>query len=157
MGQFETEEFRDLVEAVESFPPQQYESWSLLLISNFLWLLPKNEKQLLKLKEQFEAFGSALGPEHLAIWFWKRRPGQKVGALAKFVGTRMSARYCKKLGLKPSQGPYIVVTTEDPEKIERSGETTNQLVVSLSGLNANQISTLLGTLTNQIVKCQRRP
>lgn len=151
MAQFGTEEFWDLVEQVEGLPPQHYKSWSLLLISNFVWLLPKNEGQLRDLKEQFEAFGTALGPEHLAVWFWKSRPGKKVGALAKFVGTRTSAEFCRQLGLKPSQGPYIFVTTSNPETIWRGEGMTNHLVVHLKGLNASQISALLCQLADQIV------
>jgi hypothetical protein len=64
------------IEAGRAVPSQStlipLESWSLFLVCNLAWLGRGNTDKINVLYEQFQAFGRAIGPKHLAVWFWKR-------------------------------------------------------------------------------------
>jgi hypothetical protein len=51
--------------------PQDYESWSLFLICNPAWIVQNRDEGIGALFDQYRAFGDAIGPRNLAIWFWK--------------------------------------------------------------------------------------
>ncbi len=158
-------------EAVELFTdanqpiPQQsrtgvpYNSWSLFLVCNPAWLLPQSERQLTDLYQVFRAFGGAIGVEHLAVWF---RAGSLSGATKGHVDKTdvdvlRSAAFCASLGLAPSAGPYVVITTEYPgagllNQYPQSfpKELGSFSVIGLAGKNSDAITRILAGLADKL-------
>ena len=54
-----------LVTSEDEIPKDPRKSWSLFLVCNPSWLLPENSARLQNLRQQFDAFGEAIGPDHL--------------------------------------------------------------------------------------------
>jgi hypothetical protein len=101
----------------------------------------------------FYAFGRALGPRHLAVWFWRDNVADHT---SKNLDTDRSAAYCQNYRLLPSDGPYISVTRENPEfytdySIPPNEKIADRYVVSLNGLDADAITKVVTTLTDQIL------
>lgn len=94
-------------------PRGQYKTWSLFLVNNPQWLVAESNDKLKKLYDQFQAFGRAIGPDHVAVWFWQRNIWQDA-SYYRLVDVNRSAAFCAKLKLAPGGGPYVVVTTEYP-------------------------------------------
>src|SRR5262245_28406266 len=119
--------------------PPGFDSWSLFLICNNQWLLDSKAKDLEDLSRQFTAFGKAIGDCHAATWFVDEESKLDVGR---------NVAYCQKYDLAPSESPYVVVTTKYPDLL---GPIGDRLVLKLNGLSADQITTMLGKLSDQIV------
>src|SRR5215510_10002830 len=81
--------------------PQSYKSWSLFLVNNPQWLVSESNEKIKKLYNQFEAFGRAIGDDHVAVWFWSKKALQDP-SYYKAVDVTRSAAFCKKLNLPPS-------------------------------------------------------
>jgi len=116
----------------EPIPREGYASWSLFLICNPAWLLQENQAKLQDLYRQFRAFGRAIGPKHLAVWFWERSPGGATPALGEYVDVDRSSQYCDSLRLLPSQSPHVVVMTTYPAPAQPF--TGDKVVLQLNGL-----------------------
>ncbi len=134
-----------------------FKSWSLFLVSNPEWLLPENNEKLEELHVRFKAFGAAIGPEHLAVWFWSKRP-ETTDRLFTAVDVLRSSAFCQRLKLKPSEGPYIVLTTQFPGKadLDKYPETfperlDSYYVVALNGSGAAESMVILNKLADQLV------
>ena len=148
-------------EAVTIFTPNSpipkkfYKSWSLFLITSPEWVLPESNDKLKNLYDVFQAFGRAIGPDHVAVWFWSKDPNLE--QYYKAVDVMRSAAFCTKLKLPPSKGPYILVTTEYPgPSILRSPETfPNELknfqVIDLNNATASEVIRLLNDLADKLV------
>jgi hypothetical protein len=141
----------ELPEPKAPIPKESYKSWSLFLINNPKWLLAESGDNLKKLYDQFQAFGQAIGPDHLAVWFWSDEH-------TKAVDVDRSAAICSKLKLAPSKGPYILVTTEYPGAcIVGSPDTFPanldrfQIRLELNKATASEITSLLTGVADQLI------
>jgi hypothetical protein len=156
-----------VVRPPDPIPQEGYKSWSLFLISSPEWLLGQSKEKLGELYEQFQIFGNAIGPENLAMWFWS--DSRRFSTLdQKTVDVRRSVEICKRLKLKPSEGPYVVVMTKypgqcilsDPDSFPK--DTTPPLVIKLHGNDAASATHLLGDLADKLLtedlsKLQSKP
>jgi hypothetical protein len=57
-----------------------------------------NEK-IKRLYDEFEAFGKAIGPDHVAVWFWSKNVARESVPFHEAVDVARSARFCEKLKL----------------------------------------------------------
>jgi hypothetical protein len=121
--------------------PLNYTTATVFLICNQSWLLAENEQNLVTLYAYYEAFGRALGPDHVAVWFWNNDPDFGDG-LADDIDIDRSVRMCQELGLTPSRGPHVIVAT----RWDR-----DHLMLELNGLGSQQIQKLLESLADQIL------
>jgi hypothetical protein len=150
----------------DPIPQSGYKSWSLFLISSPEWLLGQTKEKLSALYEQFQIFGNAIGPENLALWFWSDPKPFSVHERA--VDVPRSVAICKRLKLKPSEGPYVVVMTKypgkcilkDPDSFPK--EITPGLTIKLNGNDAARTTHLLGVLADKLLtedlsKLQSKP
>jgi hypothetical protein len=132
--------------------PFGYKSYSMFLVCNPSWLVKGHEHNIRHLYDVFYAFGQALGSENLAIWFWKANTATHT---IELLDTKRSATYCQNYRLTPSNGPYILVTRDNPEIYTNSAWANPSLidhyVVSLNGLPTNRIINTIMTLTDQIL------
>ena len=138
-------------------PKEPYKSWSLFLINNPQWVVAESNDKVRKLYDQFEAFGRAIGRDHVAVWFWSQNIWQD-SFYYKAVDVIRSAAFCEKLKLAPSGGPYILVTTEYPGTGLINDSSTflptgvqHFYTVSLNNKSADEVMQLLTRLADGIV------
>jgi len=124
--------------------PRGYDSWSLFLVCNPAWLLENGDRGVAELFRAYKAFGQAIGPKNLAIWFWKA-PAMTPTLENTDIG-RMS-EYCQKYRLTPSDTPQVVATTRHPDEPEPG----DRVVANLNGDAANSARALTD-LTDQLLK-----
>ena len=124
--------------------PSDYESWSLFLICNPAWIVQSRDEGIGTLFEQYKAFGDAIGPRNLAIWFW-REPASEPSA--ELTDVSRSSEYCQRFKLLPSKSPYVLVTTQHPD----AEEVGDYFFVSLNGLDPEDSAELLAKLTDQLL------
>src|ERR1035437_5100893 len=143
-----------LTKPVAPIPKSSYETWSLFLVNNPQWLVPESNKKITNLYDQFEAFGRAIGPRDVAVWFWSS--SVMSGARAR-VDVARSATFCEKLKLPPSGGPYILVTNVYPGEGQVGRPATflpvplrSYCTVSLNNKSADEIMDLLTRLADKI-------
>jgi hypothetical protein len=137
-----------LMHGKQPIPRNGYKTWSLFLVTNQDWLVPESREQLVALYQRFEAFGEVIGEEHLAVWFWNRDTSLRNPRLAEAVDVERAVAYCRRLGVPPSRGPYVLFTTEYPDE---SAVPESFQWIELGGRTAPEISGLLKTLGDQIV------
>jgi len=131
-----------------------YKSWSLFLVSNQRWLEPESNDKLKDLYEKFQRFGDAIGPEHLAVWFWLDSPDD---TLFNDIDVQRSSAFCSLLQIPPSKSPYVVITTDYPGKAQLDSfpntfsKPENYRVIQLSGLNASKITEILNDWADKIL------
>jgi hypothetical protein len=132
-------------------PQDRYQSWSLFLISNQDWLLPENHDKLKELIIRYKNFGDSTGPYHAAVWFCK-------GKDLFDIDIERANLFCKKYGLRPSNGPYVIFTTEYPgEGIAQeypngfNALKKNYSKIKLNDLSPSIISDFLNELTDKII------
>ena len=138
-----------IVTSPEQPIPSEYKTWSMFLVCNPGWLIDNKKAELVNLYQQFVAFGDAIGPENVAIWFSKEKipTNNPVDAAAQYDAPR-AAQYCTRYALLPSLGPYIIVTSHYPDL---HGELHNFYRISLAGADAMLSIRLLTFLSDQIV------
>ena len=124
--------------------PSDYESWSLFLICNPAWIVQSRDEGIGTLFDQYKAFGDAIGPRNLAIWFW-REPAPEPSA--ELTDVSRSSEYCQRFKLLPSKSPYVLVTTQHPD----AEEVGDYFFVSLNGLDPEDSAELLAKLTDQLL------
>jgi len=136
--------------------PKGYKTWSVFLINNPQWVVAESNDKVKKLYDQFEAFGRAIGPDHVAVWFWSGDIRQD-SFYYKAVDVIRSAEFCEKLNLAPSGGPYILVTSEYPGTALINDESTflptplkSYYTVSLNNKSADEIMQLLTRVADKI-------
>jgi hypothetical protein len=93
---------------------------------------------------QYKAFGNSIGPQNLAIWFWKK---PAVKPTTENTDTDRSSGYCARYKLLPSESPHVLVTTRHPD------DTTpgDHFVVKLNGLDGHGSALALTKLTDQLL------
>lgn len=135
--------------------PSGYKTYSLFLICNPAWLDPSSSTGLTDLYHQFQSFGRSIGDDQAAVWFWKTtvNPGwEKVAAPADVIDVERSINFCKAWNLKPSDGPYIVVTSARPDEQHLSrGLPDDSAIFKLGGMKPSEISSLLEKLTDSLL------
>ena len=138
----------EVVGPTAKIPRDSFKSWSLFLICNQDWVSPERSADLSNLYWRFKAFGDAIGKDNLAVWFWKQKLPSNDPKLALNVDVPKSIEYCSALGLTPSEGPHLVVTTAYPDLAAFPKE---RAVYELGSLPPAALAKLLGSLTNQLV------
>jgi hypothetical protein len=143
-------------EVTSKIPRESFKSWSLLLISNPEWVLPQSNDKLKQLYLQFKAFGGAIGPSHVAVWFATGKPSEN--ELYNSVDVVRSSAFCERLKLPPSQGPYLLVTTDYPGEGDLGHYPStfldtlyNYNVIALNGAEPAQIARLLNHLADTLL------
>jgi len=124
--------------------PRNYESWSLFLICNPAWVLQNGDRGIEELFRAYKVFGEVIGPNNLAIWFWKTpawRPTVENSDLGRM------GEYCKKFELTASETPQVVATTMYPDLEEEPGD---RVVANLNG-SAENSAQALTDLTDQLL------
>jgi hypothetical protein len=138
-------------------PKEPYKTWSLFLINNPQWVVAESNDKIKKLYDQFEAFGKAIGRDHVAVWFWSQNIWQD-SFFYKTVDVIRSAEFCERLKLSPSGGPYILVTAEYPGTGLLNDPATflpaplqHYSTVSLNNKSSDEVMQLLIRLADRIV------
>jgi hypothetical protein len=129
-------------------PPEGYQSWAVFLMCTPDWLMPERSADLVNLYRRFEAFGDSIGEHNAAVWFWKETMPLGSARLAQNVDTARSAEYCRALELRPSEGPFLVVTLEYPDLTDFPKD---RAVFSLGRLPPRQLAQLLNRLTDELL------
>lgn len=142
------QEMAEMVPSTGPIPRDHYRTWSLFLVCNPAWLEPEKSSDLLNLYKQFRIFGRSIGDDHLAVWFWKKRTDANDPKLAENVDVERSVRFCSALGLTPSAGPHLVVTTEYPDETKLPAD---RATFELAGLAPAEVTKLLQKLTDELV------
>ena len=124
--------------------PRDYRSWSLFLICNPAWIVQNGETGIPELYRQYKAFGDAIGPRNLAIWFWKQSAN---APSADLTDVSRSSQYCEKYKLLPSESPFVLITTQYPDE----ANVGDRYIVKLGGLDAKESALALAKLTDQIL------
>lgn len=135
--------------------PLGFKTYSLFLICNPAWLDPAKSAGLTELYQQFQAFGRSIGDDQAAIWFWRttvQKGWENHLAPADAIDVERSVRFCKAWKLKPSDGPFLVITSARPDETNLSqGLPDGSAVFQLGNLNPTQITSLLGKLTDALL------
>lgn len=122
-------------------------SWSLFLVCTPGLLRDSNSSSLASLFDRFMAFGRALGKEHAAVWFVKKKTGIQNPAALENLDIDRNVTYCSKFKLAREDGPHVIVTTQYPKLKEDLGY---QLILSLGGMSEESIENLLAALATQV-------
>jgi hypothetical protein len=124
--------------------PKGYKSWSLFLVCNPSWILANGDEGIRELFRAYKAFGKAIGPDNLAVWFSNQ--DARIATTENTDIERMST-YCKKFRLLPSQTPQVVTTTKYPDDPDVGGK----IVANLSG-DAQNSARVLTDLTDELLR-----
>jgi hypothetical protein len=140
-----------------------YKTWSLFLINNPGWITPQSSDKVKVLYVSFEAFGKVIGPDNLAVWFASGSSSAKPFTEEPTANAYLpldidrSVAFCEKLGLPPSQGPYILITTEYPGAgLPAQPDTIlptalkNYEIVRLYNASPDQITRLITGVADQL-------
>jgi hypothetical protein len=134
--------------ADEDVPPGQqlphgYKTWSLFLVCNPRWIAENRDLGIAELYRAYKAFGEAIGPENVAIWFTK-----KLGKDPTVANTDIQrmATFCANFGLTASLTPQVIVTTVDPS----SSNDIKKWVVNLNS-NIKNSYLALSDLADQLL------
>ena len=141
---------QDSLEVIDEEPiSRAYESWSLFLICSHEWLLPENQDRIDNLYKQFIAFGDAIGPKHVAIWFRDQQSQTEPGRSEFYPNINRSISYCRKFELLPSNSPYVLLLTVHPDDIQ-PGKKYKRSIIELANASASDITTLLVGLSDEL-------
>jgi hypothetical protein len=135
--------------------PTNFKTWSLFLVCNPKWLGADKSQDLKDLYKAFEAFGTTIGPDNAAVWFWKQRQDQQDTFFAN-LDVERSSKFCSAFKLTPSKGPFVIVTSTYPDESHLSnGLPANSAVFELGEMQPSQISDLLAQLVDELVKGEK--
>jgi hypothetical protein len=139
-------------------PKGSYKTWSLFLINNPQWVVAQNNTKIKQLYDQFEAFGKAIGRNHVAVWFWSQNIWED-SSYYKAVDVIRSEEFCEKLQLAPSGGPYVLITADFPGTGLINDSSTflptklqNYSILSLNNKSASEIMDVLSRAADKIVE-----
>lgn len=138
----------EIVGAIGEIPDAPFETWTLFLVCNPDWATPDRSTDLARLYTRFRTFGDAIGAENLAVWFWTEETTLDDPRLNERVNVARSAEYCQALQLRPSLGPYLVVTRDYPRL---DAFPADRAVFELGGRDPAAIATLLNALTDALL------
>ena len=132
----------------EPIPREGFTSWSLFLVCSPEWATVERSKDLASLYGRFIAFGDAIGDENVAVWFWKKKGTLNDAKLAENVDVARSAEFCRALKLRPSEGPFVVVTSAYPEVKDFPKD---RAVFALGALAPAELVKLFNKLTDELL------
>jgi hypothetical protein len=138
----------EIVGPTQQIPRAAFKTWSLFLICTPDWVTAEKSRDLATLYRRFQGFGDAIGSDNLAVWFWKQRVSIDDARLSDNVDVPRSAGYCRALMLRPSEGPFLVVTAAYPEL---SAFPHERAVYALGGLPPAELAKLLNRLTDELL------
>jgi len=138
----------EIVKPMQQIPRGTYKTWSLFLVCTPDWIEAEKSTALKYLYHRFNSFGDAIGRDNLAVWFWKRQMEANDSELAENIDIAKSAEFCGAIGRAPSQGPYLVITTEYPDVEAFPPE---RAIFELGGLQPSELAKLLNNLIDQLV------
>jgi hypothetical protein len=138
----------ELIGPTAEIPRDSYRSWALFLVCTPDWVTPDKSKELADLYRRFRVLGVAIGDDNLAVWFWKRKATLGDAKLSENVDVRRNAGYCRALSLRPSEGPFLVVTTAYPEL---KAFPKDRAVFALGALPPAELAKLLNNVTDGLV------
>jgi hypothetical protein len=154
------------IRATGIFSRTRFESWSLFLVCNPLWLFAERATDLKDLYQSFTHFGDAIGDDNLAVWFSNPKNGGLAAhaEVGENVDLARSSEFCKEWGLKPSRSPYLVVTTTYPGNgvagglpISLDSQSVppqlpkNSAIFELGNMKSSEIHNLLARLTDDLL------
>lgn len=145
---FASQAAAEIVGPTQQIPRDGFKTWSLFLICTPDWVTPDRSRDLANLYRRFRNFGDAIGGDNLAVWFWRQRASIDDARLSENVDVPRSAEYCRALTLRPSEGPYLVVTTAYPEL---NAFPEERAVYALGGLPPADLARLLNGLTDELL------
>jgi hypothetical protein len=130
-----------------------FKTWSLFLISNPQWLSSDGDEQLRQLHGAYAGFARAVGPDHAAVFFWKKAPkidgGKLVGTdLAANIDADRCSMYARTLKLDISDSPHVVVMRTRPSPDASLGD---RVILTLNGLLPSSTQELLTLLATQLI------
>ena len=136
-------------------PREPFKSWSLFVVCHPAFFLPGAANQLEQLYQQFLAYGQAIGPDNVAVWFRQEAPdGEKI------LDTDRNTKFCARLKLPPSQSPYVIFTTtypgeglsaEYPNTFPSRSDLGHYSVLSLNGTSPTDTMRILASLADEVV------
>jgi|GEM_PF-1958967 len=138
----------ELVGPTAQIPRDGYRTWTLFLVCNPAWVAPEQSGALRNLYRRFKIFGDAIGKDNLAVWFWTRRTTIDDPRLAENVDVARSAEFCRRLTLRPTAGPFLVITSAYPDLEAFPRDRT---VFELGGLPPEELASLLNRLTDELL------
>jgi hypothetical protein len=138
----------ELVGPTQQIPRGSFKTWSLFLICNPDWATPDKSKDLATLYGRFRPFHEAIGPDNLGVWFWKRPMPVSDPNLGGNIDIARSAAFCAEIGKPPSQGPYLVITTDYPDL---ANFPKDRAIFELGSLPPADLAKLLNNLTDQLL------
>lgn len=138
----------ELVGPTPVIPRDAFRTWSLFLVCNPDWVTPQKSADLAGLYWSFKRFGNAIGKDHLAVWFWTKTARTDDPRLTENVNVAASADYCAALKLRPSAGPFLVITTAYPEL---KAFPRDRAVFELGGLGSTELTKLLNALNDDLI------
>ena len=144
----ESQAREEIVGPTAKISRDSYKSWSLFLMCNPDWAAADRSRDVEHLYSRFKAFGDAIGSENLAVWFWKERMGTSSPKLAENIDVARSVEYCGVLAQKPSEGPFLVVTTAYPDV---AAFPRDRAIFQLGGQEPAAVATLLNALADQLL------
>jgi hypothetical protein len=139
---------QEIVGPTAKISRDSYKSWSLFLMCNPDWASADRSRDVEHVYGRFKAFGDAIGRENLAVWFWKERMGTSDPKLAENIDVAKSVEYCGVLGQKPSEGPYLVVTTAYPDL---AAFPRDRAIFQLGAQEPAAVAKLLNALADQLL------
>ena len=142
------QDIAELVGPTTDIPQNSYRSWALFLVCNPDWVTERRSGDLANLYWAFKRFGDAIGPQNLAVWFWKEQMRVTDPRLGDNVNVARAAAYCAALRLTPSRGPFILITTDRPGV---DSVPPAHGVFELGNLQPEQIEALLLKLTDVLM------
>jgi hypothetical protein len=129
-----------------------YKTWSL-----FLMCVPGSSarkrfgrsRDIAELYEDAERFGGAIGPDHVAVWFWKSEMSIYSKHLASNVDFRRSRHLCHAFNLEVNGGPYLIVTNKYPKE---SSPPSEFAVFTLAQMGPRSIGDLLADVSRRLLE-----
>jgi hypothetical protein len=127
---------------------EDYQTWTLFLVCTPTWFVKNARKRLVDLYDQFEAFGHAIGPNNLAVWFIVSRDDTRETVIARRYDASRASLYCTAYGLSPRTAPHVVVTSDYPDLVR---PLNSYVSLSLGNADAKATGKLLLAITEQIL------
>ena len=108
----------------------------MFLFPSSTWLDETKEVEVIK--KAFIAFGDAIGPKHLAVWFLD--DGQQ-------ISLERSKHFSDQLNLNYSDGPFVIVSSVHPNNLL---PRSNPVIIKLHGIPAARIVDILNILEQDL-------
>ena len=136
--------------------PRDYKSWSLFLVCSQSWI-SNTEENLDDLFRNYMTFGKSIGPENLAIWFWRWESIPETEDLLKKVQSRLKelSFYIDDVdGLKSQSTSKAIHEYQDSVGLIPDGKLSLSLLLSL-GISYNTSLSSFVDIARNIEYCKK--